>query len=175
MVLTQLGVRAAMKHPLSVYCSFGGIDFVYSVTWIFFNLSQCKTTVFFSLSLFPWAVGCCTSQSYVFLSHCIWWEPLFFFPLTAKSINTQPPYQCSAHSFSLLSFYLFVRSSSITMAASDVPCCETMFWIYLVICVALVSFAGLMSGLTLGLMSLSLVDLEVLAKAGRPQDRRNAG
>ncbi|CBI22641.3 hypothetical protein VitviT2T_025152 [Vitis vinifera] len=60
------------------------------------------------------------------------------------------------------------------MAASDVPCCETMFWIYLVICVALVSFAGLMSGLTLGLMSLSLVDLEVLAKAGRPQDRRNA-
>ncbi|KAL6321465.1 hypothetical protein AAG906_018401 [Vitis piasezkii] len=48
------------------------------------------------------------------------------------------------------------------MAASDVPCCETMFWIYLVIC------------LTLGLMSLSLVDLEVLAKAGRPQDRRNA-
>ncbi|KAI9159735.1 hypothetical protein LWI28_001401 [Acer negundo] len=33
----------------------------------------------------------------------------------------------------------------------------------------LVSFAGLMSGLTLGLMSLSLVDLEVLVKAGSPQ------
>lgn len=31
-----------------------------------------------------------------------------------------------------------------------------------------------MSGLTLGLMSLSLVDLEVLAKAGQPQDRQNA-
>nr|GMC64814.1 DUF21 domain-containing protein At5g52790 [Ipomoea batatas] len=51
------------------------------------------------------------------------------------------------------------------MAANDVPCCETMFWVYLVICVALVAFAGLMSGLTLGLMSLSLVDLEVLIKA----------
>ncbi|XP_042038803.1 tyrosine--tRNA ligase, chloroplastic/mitochondrial-like isoform X2 [Salvia splendens] len=33
---------------------------------------------------------------------------------------------------------------------------------------------GLMSGLTLGLMSLSLVDLEVLIKAGKPEDRKNA-
>lgn len=31
-----------------------------------------------------------------------------------------------------------------------------------------------MSGLTLGLMSLSQVDLEVIAKAGRPEDRKNA-
>ncbi|PSS32369.1 DUF21 domain-containing protein [Actinidia chinensis var. chinensis] len=60
------------------------------------------------------------------------------------------------------------------MAANDVPCCETMFWVYLLISVALVAFAGLMSGLTLGLMSLSLVDLEVLAKAGQPKDRKNA-
>ncbi|XP_075495647.1 DUF21 domain-containing protein At5g52790-like [Primulina tabacum] len=60
------------------------------------------------------------------------------------------------------------------MAANDVPCCETMFWVYLVISVNLVCFAGLMSGLTLGLMSLSLVDLEVLIKAGRPEDRKNA-
>ncbi|KAH9677554.1 DUF21 domain-containing protein [Citrus sinensis] len=60
------------------------------------------------------------------------------------------------------------------MAANDVPCCEPMFWVYLVICVGLVSFAGLMSGLTLGLMSLSLVDLEVLMRAGQPQDRKNA-
>jgi len=61
------------------------------------------------------------------------------------------------------------------MAANDVPCCQPMFWIYLIICVALVCFAGLMSGLTLGLMSLSLVDLEVLAKSGQPKDRKNAG
>ncbi|KAK9672587.1 hypothetical protein RND81_12G110200 [Saponaria officinalis] len=60
------------------------------------------------------------------------------------------------------------------MAANDVPCCQTMFWVYLFTCVALVCFAGLMSGLTLGLMSLSLVDLEVLAKSGQPKDRRNA-
>lgn len=36
-------------------------------------------------------------------------------------------------------------------------------------------FAGLMSGLTLGLMSMSLVDLEVLAKSGTPKDRIYAG
>nr|XP_043617884.1 DUF21 domain-containing protein At2g14520 [Erigeron canadensis] len=60
------------------------------------------------------------------------------------------------------------------MAANDVPCCETMFWVYLASAVGLVAFAGLMSGLTLGLMSLSLLDLEVLIKAGQPNDRKNA-
>ncbi|XP_062209696.1 DUF21 domain-containing protein At2g14520-like [Phragmites australis] len=57
---------------------------------------------------------------------------------------------------------------------SHEACCGTMFWVYLMSCVGLVMFAGLMSGLTLGLMSLSLVDLEVLAKAGTPKDKRNA-
>ncbi|ESQ43235.1 hypothetical protein EUTSA_v10013346mg [Eutrema salsugineum] len=60
------------------------------------------------------------------------------------------------------------------MAANDVPCCETMFWVYLIACFALVAFAGLMSGLTLGLMSLSLVELEVIIKAGGPNERKNA-
>jgi hypothetical protein len=59
--------------------------------------------------------------------------------------------------------------------ASHEACCGTMFWVYLMSCVGLVMFAGLMSGLTLGLMSLSLVDLEVLAKAGTPKDKLNAG
>ncbi|CAH2065513.1 unnamed protein product [Thlaspi arvense] len=40
---------------------------------------------------------------------------------------------------------------------------------------SLVAFAGLMAGLTLGLMSLGLVDLEVLIKSSRPQDQLNAG
>ncbi|KAI7756665.1 hypothetical protein M8C21_033579 [Ambrosia artemisiifolia] len=60
------------------------------------------------------------------------------------------------------------------MAANDVPCCQSMFWVYLASSVGLVAFAGLMSGLTLGLMSLSLLDLEVLIKAGQPNDRKNA-
>ncbi|PWA89892.1 hypothetical protein CTI12_AA083070 [Artemisia annua] len=37
-----------------------------------------------------------------------------------------------------------------------------------------VAFAGMMSGLTLGLMSMSLVDLEVLAASGNPTDRLRA-
>jgi metal transporter CNNM len=47
--------------------------------------------------------------------------------------------------------------------------------LYMVIIIGLVTFAGLMAGLTLGLMSLGLVDLEVLIKSGRPQDRIHAG
>lgn len=49
------------------------------------------------------------------------------------------------------------------------------FYVYIVIVVGLVLFAGLMSGLTLGLMSLDLVDLEVLQKSGTPADQKYAG
>ncbi|KDP38502.1 hypothetical protein JCGZ_04427 [Jatropha curcas] len=58
--------------------------------------------------------------------------------------------------------------------ADDVGCCKTEFFLYLVAIVGLVAFAGLMAGLTLGLMSLGLVDLEVLKRSGRPQDRIHA-
>ncbi|KAE8690735.1 DUF21 domain-containing protein [Hibiscus syriacus] len=58
--------------------------------------------------------------------------------------------------------------------AVELKCCQTDFFVYLVIIILLVVFAGLMSGLTLGLMSLSLVDLEVLAKSGTPADRKHA-
>lgn len=53
-------------------------------------------------------------------------------------------------------------------------CCETGFFVHIGIVAFLVLFAGLMSGLTLGLMSMSLVDLEVLAKSGTPKDRKDA-
>ncbi|CAL1384301.1 unnamed protein product [Linum trigynum] len=58
--------------------------------------------------------------------------------------------------------------------ADDVPCCGTQFSLYVLAVIGLVIFAGLMAGLTLGLMSLGLVDLEVLIKSGRPQDRIHA-
>ncbi|XP_020226283.1 DUF21 domain-containing protein At2g14520 [Cajanus cajan] len=58
--------------------------------------------------------------------------------------------------------------------AVEYTCCETGFFLHILVIVLLVLFAGLMSGLTLGLMSLSLVDLEVLAKSGTPQDRKHA-
>ncbi|KAI5083397.1 hypothetical protein GOP47_0003140 [Adiantum capillus-veneris] len=53
-------------------------------------------------------------------------------------------------------------------------CCGPAFWLYILIIVGLVLFAGLMSGLTLGLMSLGLVDLEVLTKSGTPRDQKYA-
>lgn len=59
--------------------------------------------------------------------------------------------------------------------AVEYECCETGFFIHILVIVFLVLFAGSMSGLTLGLMSLSLVDLEVLAKSGTPKDRVYAG
>ncbi|XP_061336387.1 DUF21 domain-containing protein At2g14520-like isoform X2 [Gastrolobium bilobum] len=58
--------------------------------------------------------------------------------------------------------------------AVEYSCCGSEFFVHIVVIVFLVLFAGLMSGLTLGLMSLSLVDLEVLAKSGTPQDRIHA-
>ncbi|CAN5960271.1 unnamed protein product [Sphagnum jensenii] len=48
------------------------------------------------------------------------------------------------------------------------------FYVYIVVIIGLVLFAGLMSGLTLGLMSLGLVDLEVLIKSGTPADKKHA-
>ncbi|GAB4853389.1 DUF21 domain-containing protein At2g14520 [Ancistrocladus abbreviatus] len=59
--------------------------------------------------------------------------------------------------------------------AVEYTCCETKFFVNIVVIVLLVLFAGLMSGLTLGLMSMSLVDLEVLSKSGTPKDRKHAG
>ncbi|PTQ38209.1 hypothetical protein MARPO_0052s0013 [Marchantia polymorpha] len=53
-------------------------------------------------------------------------------------------------------------------------CCKDTFWMYIGAIVGLLAFSGLMSGLTLGLMSLGLVDLEVLRRSGKPDDRRHA-
>ncbi|XP_042521165.1 DUF21 domain-containing protein At2g14520-like [Macadamia integrifolia] len=58
--------------------------------------------------------------------------------------------------------------------AVEYHCCETGFFIHIVLIFLLVMFAGMMSGLTLGLMSMSIVDLEVLAKSGTPKDRKHA-
>ncbi|KAG5018294.1 hypothetical protein JHK87_014149 [Glycine soja] len=58
--------------------------------------------------------------------------------------------------------------------AAEIPCCGTKFSLYVLVIIGLVCFAGLMAGLTLGLMSLGIVDLEVLIKSGRPQDRIHA-
>eukprot|EP00850_Spirogloea_muscicola_P019578 SM000194S04814 [mRNA] locus=s194:18458:22727:- [translate_table: standard] len=58
--------------------------------------------------------------------------------------------------------------------ASDVPYGSPTWWLYFAVSGALVVFAGLMSGLTLGLMSLGLVDLEVLQRSGSPDEQEQA-
>ncbi|KAL2334800.1 hypothetical protein Fmac_016013 [Flemingia macrophylla] len=54
------------------------------------------------------------------------------------------------------------------------PCCEIHFWILLCMCGAFLLFGAITSGLALGLLSFSQVDLEVLVKAGQPQIQKNA-
>ncbi|KAK6936782.1 CNNM, transmembrane domain [Dillenia turbinata] len=66
------------------------------------------------------------------------------------------------------------RSSNNKMRDDDVPCCEPEFWLFMIICFVLVAAAGLASGLALGLLSFSQIDLEVLIKAGQPHERKNA-
>lgn len=52
----------------------------------------------------------------------------------------------------------------------------SLWWcIYGGISIFLVCFAGIMSGLTLGLMSLGLMDLEVLQRSGTPIEQKRAG
>lgn len=62
-----------------------------------------------------------------------------------------------------------------TMRKDDIPCCQPTFWMFVVICSVLLLFASITSGLALGLLSFSQVDLEVLIKAGKPQAKKNAG
>ncbi|XP_006814874.2 LOW QUALITY PROTEIN: uncharacterized protein LOC100379052 [Saccoglossus kowalevskii] len=48
------------------------------------------------------------------------------------------------------------------------------FWMYLGIYVGLVLFAGLMSGLTMGLLSLDVMSLKVLKEGGKPKEKKYA-
>ncbi|EFJ05730.1 hypothetical protein SELMODRAFT_431347 [Selaginella moellendorffii] len=56
----------------------------------------------------------------------------------------------------------------------DVPFGTGLWFIYAGISTFLVVFAGLMSGLTLGLMSLGVVDLEILQRSGTPKEKHQA-
>lgn len=52
----------------------------------------------------------------------------------------------------------------------------SLWWyVYAGVSCILVLFAGIMSGLTLGLMSLGLVDLEILQRSGTDTEKTQAG
>eukprot|EP00897_Mesotaenium_endlicherianum_P004401 jgi/Mesen1/398/ME000010S_10859 len=58
--------------------------------------------------------------------------------------------------------------------SEDLEFLSGLWWIYAAVCLFLTLFAGLMSGLTLGLMSMSPVDLEVLKRSGTPIQKKQA-
>ncbi|GLT97916.1 hypothetical protein SLE2022_154580 [Rubroshorea leprosula] len=61
-----------------------------------------------------------------------------------------------------------------TGLGGDIAFGSLWFFIYAGISCCLVLFAGIMSGLTLGLMSLGLVELEILQRSGTPTEKKQA-
>ncbi|CAI9116624.1 OLC1v1017819C1 [Oldenlandia corymbosa var. corymbosa] len=87
------------------------------------------------------------------------WE-LFFGIRPQKKLRKTVGYVPSVDTFS---------DKPLVELAVKYTCWETGFLIQIVVIIGLVLFAGMTSGLTIGLMSLSRVDLEVLAKSGTPK------
>ena len=60
-------------------------------------------------------------------------------------------------------------------STEDIPFFSLWWFFYAGISCVLVLFAGIMSGLTLGLMSLGLVELEILQRSGSDCEKAQAG
>lgn len=63
----------------------------------------------------------------------------------------------------------------VLLQGDDIPFGSLLWYSYAGISCFLVLFAGIMSGLTLGLMSLGLVELEILQRSGTPAEKKQAG
>nr|POE96048.1 putative duf21 domain-containing protein [Quercus suber] len=66
-------------------------------------------------------------------------------------------------------------ANGIVFEAEDIRFGTPWWFVYAGISCVLVLFAGIMSGLTLGLMSLGLVDLEILQRSGTVTEKKQAG
>ncbi|XP_039128857.1 DUF21 domain-containing protein At4g14240-like [Dioscorea cayenensis subsp. rotundata] len=66
------------------------------------------------------------------------------------------------------------RGTVIVLAAEDIAFGSLWWYLYVGISCFLVLFAGIMSGLTLGLMSLGLVELEILQRSGTSTEKQQA-
>ncbi|KAF9618363.1 hypothetical protein IFM89_000998 [Coptis chinensis] len=69
---------------------------------------------------------------------------------------------------------LTTRDVVVVLEADDIPFNTLWWYIYAGTSCFLVLFAGIMSGLTLGLMSLGLVDLEILQRSGTCTEKKQA-
>lgn len=69
-----------------------------------------------------------------------------------------------------------MRNGAVPAALEAEIAFGTVSWfVYAGISCLLVLFAGIMSGLTLGLMSLGLVELEILQRSGTRSEKNQAG
>ena len=75
----------------------------------------------------------------------------------------------------LVNALMLVRTLTRGDLNHDLSFGSVWWFVYAGICCFLVLFAGIMSGLTLGLMSLGLVDLEILQRSGSPEEKKQAG
>lgn len=69
---------------------------------------------------------------------------------------------------------MMTSSTSDSVLGAEIEFGSPMFFVYVGISCFLVIFAGIMSGLTLGLMSLGLVELEILQRSGTPTEKKQA-
>ncbi|XP_057752790.1 DUF21 domain-containing protein At4g14240-like [Arachis stenosperma] len=67
-----------------------------------------------------------------------------------------------------------LQAEAVSALGSEIPFGDVWWFVYAGISCFLVLFAGIMSGLTLGLMSLGLVDLEILQRSGSPSEKKQA-
>ncbi|CAM0955660.1 unnamed protein product [Alopecurus aequalis] len=67
-----------------------------------------------------------------------------------------------------------VSMAALIVQGEDTPFGSLEWWAYAGVCCFLVLFAGIMSGLTLGLMSLGLVELEILQRSGTDSEKAQA-
>ena len=71
---------------------------------------------------------------------------------------------------------MLTRDHSLPVLGNEsIPFGSVWWFAYAGVSCFLVLFAGIMSGLTLGLMSLGLVDLEILERSGSPAEKMQAG
>lgn len=68
-----------------------------------------------------------------------------------------------------------IGNSNARLASETIPFGSLWWSIYAGVSCFLVLFAGIMSGLTLGLMSLGIVELEILQRSGTPKEKKQSG
>lgn len=110
-------------------------------------------------------------------------QTLIFFPLSLDSesrcrrcyaITEHRNPSCLARTTTTM-MLMWNGARDLVLDSDDIPFGTGSWFLYAGVSCLLVLFAGIMSGLTLGLMSLNLVDLEILQRSGSATEKKQAG